>query len=152
MLEIKNLSFRYPGNELLLNKISIALVPGRIYGLLGKNGAGKSTLLKIMTGLVFPGKGICSYNGVNVSDRPVSVLEDLYFVPEDLFVPAVTPLQFVAITASFYPNFDKVAFLEYLKMLDVDPQRSMDKQSFGQQKKAMIAFAVAANTNLLFMD
>lgn len=36
--------------------------------------------------------------------------------------------------------------------MDVDPAAVMDKMSFGQQKKAMIAFGLAANTSVLIMD
>jgi ABC-2 type transport system ATP-binding protein len=87
-----------------------------------------------------------------VAGRPVSVLEDVYFLAEDLFVPSLTPAQFVANTAGFYPGFNKGDFYQYLKALDVDLDGVMDKQSYGQQKEAMIAFGLATNTSLLIMD
>jgi ABC-2 type transport system ATP-binding protein len=152
MIEIKNLSFAYPHKSLLFKDLDLILNKGHIYGLLGKNGAGKSTLLKNMTGLAFSAKGNCLFNGINVSSRPVSVLEDIYFIAEELYVPSLTPVQFVANTAGFYPKFSQSDFYHYLKVLDVDLDAVMDKQSYGQQKKAMIAFGLATNTNLLIMD
>src|SRR6185437_15066255 len=152
MIEINHLDFGYRNKPLLFKDLSLALNTGHIYGLLGKNGAGKSTLLKNMTGLAFPKKGNCLYNGINVSKRPVGVLRDIYFIAEELFVPSLTPVQFVANTAGFYPNFSQEDFYHYLKMLEVDLGGKMDKQSYGQQKKAMIAFGLATNTNLLIMD
>ena len=152
MIQIENLSFGYKNKPLLFEGLNLSLNKGHIYGLLGKNGAGKSTLLKNMTGLAFPQRGSCLYHGINVSNRPVSVLEDLYFIAEELFVPALTPVQFVANTAGFYPKFSQRDFYHYLKMLEVDLDGTMDRQSFGQQKKAMIAFGLATNTNLLIMD
>ncbi|MGZ3778848.1 MAG: ABC transporter ATP-binding protein [Mucilaginibacter sp.] len=152
MIEIKKLSFAYPRQPLLFKDLDLHLGKGHIYGLLGKNGAGKSTLLKNMVGLAFPKDGNCLFNGVNVAKRPVSVLQDLYFIAEELFVPALTPVQFVANTAGFYPKFNQSDFYHYLKLLDVDLDGVMDKQSFGQQKKAMIAFGLATNTALLIMD
>ncbi len=152
MIEINNLSFRYKKKQLLFNGLSLTLKEGRIYGLLGKNGAGKSTLLKNMTGLAFPESGNCLFNGINVSKRPVKVLEGIYFIPEELFVPSLTPAQFVDNTAGFYPKFSKSDFYNYLNALDVDLDGIMDKQSYGQQKKAMIAFGLATNTSLLLMD
>jgi ABC-2 type transport system ATP-binding protein len=89
---------------------------------------------------------------MNVSGRPVSVLEDIYFLAEELFVPNLTPAQFVANTAYFYPHFSTADFYHYLNALDVNVDAVMDKQSFGQQKKAMIAFGLATNTSLLIMD
>lgn len=152
MLQINNLSFGYTRRSVLFNDLNLQLRDGHIYGLLGKNGAGKSTLLKIMMGLVFPVKGNCLFNGTNVSGRPVSVLEDVFFIAEELFVPSLTPVQFVANTAGFYPNFSQDLFFQYLKLLDVDLYGVMTKQSYGQQKKAMIAFGLATNTHLLIMD
>jgi ABC-2 type transport system ATP-binding protein len=152
MIQINSLSFGYRHKSLLFKDLNLYLNKGHIYGLLGKNGAGKSTLLKNITGLAFPAKGNCLFNGINVADRPVSVLEDIYFIAEELFVPSLTPDQFVKSTAGFYPKFNKDDYFNYLKALDVDQNAIMDKQSFGQQKKAMIAFGLAANTSLLLMD
>src|SRR5438128_1437949 len=106
MLEIKNLHFKY-GKLPLLNNINLKIKEGHIYGLLGKNGAGKSTLLKNITGLAFSSQGSCTYKGINVANRPVSVLEDIFFIAEELFVPSLTPARFVANTAGFYPNFNE---------------------------------------------
>jgi ABC-2 type transport system ATP-binding protein len=152
MIQIENLSFGYRNKKQLFEGLNLFLNKGHIYGLLGKNGAGKSTLLKNMTGLAFPKKGDCLFNGINVSSRPVSVLEDIYFLAEELFVPALTPVQFVVNTAGFYPKFSKSDFYQYLKVFDIDMDAVMDSQSFGQQKKTMIAFGLATNTSLLIMD
>ena len=152
MLEINNLHFGYSRKTLLFRGLDLALQDGHVYGLLGKNGAGKSTLLKNMTGLAFPLKGHCLLNGVNVSDRPVAVLEDFFFIAEELFMPSLTPVEFVKNTAGFYPNFDQDNFYHYLKLLEVDQYGNLSRQSFGQQKKAMIAFGLATNTNLMIMD
>jgi ABC-2 type transport system ATP-binding protein len=152
MIEIRNLHFGYSSQQLLFQDLNLTLKEGHIYGLLGKNGAGKSTLLKNIAGLAFPKNGSCLFNGANVANRPVSVLEDIYFIAEELFVPSLTPVQFVSNTAGFYPKFHQSDFYHYLKMLDVDLDAVMDKQSFGQQKKAMIAFGLATNTSLFIMD
>jgi len=152
MIQINNLSFGYTRKSLLFKDLNLSLTQGHIYGLLGKNGAGKSTLLKNITGLAFPESGNCLFNGVNVANRPVSVLQNIYFIAEDIYVPALTPVQFVGNTAGFYPKFSKSDFYHYLKVLDVDLDGVMDKQSYGQQKKAMIAFGLATNTSLLIMD
>jgi len=152
MLIIKDLHFGYPRKPLLLENINLELRQGHIYGLLGKNGAGKSTLLKNMIGLADPAKGSCQYNAAPVKGRPVKVLEDIYFIAEELYVPSLTPTQFVANTACFYPKFSQPDFYHYLDVLAVDRNGIMDRQSFGQQKKAMIAFGLATHTDLLLMD
>ncbi|TPE44242.1 ABC transporter ATP-binding protein [Pontibacter mangrovi] len=152
MIEIQELSFGYPGKPLLFQNLHLSLSQGHIYGLLGKNGAGKSTLLKNMVGLCFPRHGRCAIHGKSVSGRPVDLLEDLYFIPEEIYVPALTPQKFVSSTACFYPNFCEDSFYRYLQEFEVPQHAVLSKLSFGQQKKAIIAFGLAANTRLLVMD
>src|SRR3954454_10840693 len=45
------LTKRYPPDKVVLENISISLLPGAKIGVLGYNGAGKSTLLRILAGL-----------------------------------------------------------------------------------------------------
>ncbi|NOW97927.1 ATP-binding cassette domain-containing protein [Mucilaginibacter sp. SG564] len=152
MIQIQNLDFAYKKGRPVFTRLNLDLLPGHIYGLLGKNGAGKSTLLKSMAGLAFPQAGKCMINGIDASKRPVSLLEDLFFLPEEIYVPALTSAQFLRSTATFYPKFSLTDYYVYLKTLDVDADAVMDRMSYGQQKKAMIAFGLATNTSVLIMD
>ena len=110
MIEIRNLSFGYPNKPLLFKDLALTLNKGHIYGLLGKNGAGKSTLLKNITGLAFPAKGSCLFNGTNVANRPVSVLEDIYFIAEELYVPSLHRFSLLQILPDFIQNSTKKTF------------------------------------------
>ncbi|HEY5706129.1 MAG TPA: sugar ABC transporter ATP-binding protein [Terrimicrobiaceae bacterium] len=47
----------------VLHRVSFALEPGRVYGLIGENGAGKSTLMKILAGYEAPSGGELRING-----------------------------------------------------------------------------------------
>ncbi|MDB5262541.1 MAG: transporter ATP-binding protein [Adhaeribacter sp.] len=152
MIQIENLSFGYSKRAILFKDLHLSLSKGHIYGLLGKNGAGKSTLLKNIIGLAFPFKGSVHINGLTVANRSPQVLENLYFIPEEIYVPAVTAAKFVSSTAGFYPNFNVAEFYQYLKEFEVYREAVLDKLSFGQQKKVMIAFGLATNTPLLVMD
>jgi len=152
MVRIRNLHFGYSRRALQLENLSLDLVPGRIYGLLGKNGAGKSTLLKNIVGLAFPQAGTCEVNGQAAAQRRPSTLQELFFLPEDVKAPAATAHELAASTGAFYPRFDQGAFTGYLAELDVPANTRLDKLSFGQQKKALIAFALATNTGLLVLD
>ncbi|MBS1521775.1 MAG: ABC transporter ATP-binding protein [Bacteroidetes bacterium] len=152
MIQIKNLDFWYKKGKPVFKNLSLSLNPGHIYGLLGKNGAGKSTLLKSISGLAFPVSGKCLVNGMDSNRRMVSMLEDMFFIPEDIYAPALTPGQFARNTAGFYPKFSLTDFYANLKILDVDPELAMSSQSYGQQKKVIIAFGLATNTSVLIMD
>lgn len=152
MIEITNLTFGYSKNSLLFKNLNLKLEAGHIYGLLGKNGAGKSTLLKNLAGLVYPLAGHCTLNQYNAADRLPAFLQELFFIPEELFMPALTAIQFMKSTAHFYPNFNVEQFHKMLKQFDVPDDKQLHKLSFGQQKKIMISFGLATNTSLLIMD
>jgi ABC-2 type transport system ATP-binding protein len=152
MIRINKLCFGYKRNKLLYRDLELSLNPGKIYGLLGKNGAGKSTLLKSLTGLLFPLSGTITVNGFKPSQRKPSFLRTIYFIPEEVYVPALTIDGYVRLFAPFYPSFDKGLLDTYLEKLDVHTDDKLTKLSFGQQKKFIIAFALACNTSVLIMD
>ena len=152
MIEIKNLSFGYHRNKLLYKKLQLTLQSGNIYGLLGRNGAGKSTLLKNIIGLLFPVEGKILVNGFIPGRRLPSFLETIYFIPEEVHVPSLTISRYLNLFAPFYPLFNKEDFFSYLESLDVKTAAKLSTLSFGQQKKFIIAFALACNTKVLLLD
>jgi ABC-2 type transport system ATP-binding protein len=151
MVELSQLTFGY-SKQKLFDNLSLSLKPGHIYGLLGMNGAGKSTLLKNIAGLVFPWSGTCTVNGLIAAKRLPSFLQELFFVPEDIYLPAITAKQFAKSTGHFYPKFDHQQFIQVLADFGIPADRPLTKLSYGQQKKALIAFGLATNTSLLIMD
>lgn len=152
MIEVSNLTFGYHKKSLLFKNLNLSLRVGHIYGLLGKNGAGKSTLLKNLAGLVYPLEGSCTVNGYTSAKRLPAFLQELFFIPEELYMPALTAAQFAESTGHFYPNFDKQQFLTMLDQFGAPVDQQLHKLSFGQQKKVMISFGLATNTGLLIMD
>jgi len=152
MIQIEHLDFWYKKGRQVFQDLSLSLDAGHVYGLLGKNGAGKSTLLKCIAGLAFPARGKCLVKGMASARRSVSLMEELFFLPEEIYVPQLTPGQFLKGTAPFYPNFSITDFYANLRTLEVDPGAIMTRMSFGQQKKFIIAFGLATHTSLLIMD
>ena len=152
MIEIKDLSFGYSRKKFLYRKLNLKLNAGNIYGLLGKNGAGKSTLLKTFIGLLFPTAGSISVDGFVPRKRLPSFLETIYFIPEEVYVPSLTVNRYINLFSPFYPAFSKEQLFDYLSRLDVETNKKLNTLSFGQQKKFIIAFALACNTKVLLLD
>ncbi|KAF5036390.1 Vitamin B12 import ATP-binding protein BtuD [anaerobic digester metagenome] len=153
MINISNLSFRYGKKEVLTN-ICMKLETGKIYGLLGENGVGKTTLLKIICGLQEPSGGSCAVFNENPFRRKPSFLNRIYYLPEETeyIQNDFTIKYFAKINAPFYPKFDNIKLDTILKEFDVDSDRKLNKLSYGQTKKAAIAFAIATNVDLLLLD
>ena len=152
MIQIENLSFGYSKKKLLYKNLTLTLNEGSIYGLLGKNGAGKSTLLKNLVGLLFPTDGTITINGYSPKKRLPSFLQTIYFIPEEVNVPGLTIHKYMNLFEPFYPAFNKEQFYNYLNQLDVKDLGKLNTLSFGQQKKFIIAFALACNTKILLLD
>ncbi|NMC37794.1 MAG: ABC transporter ATP-binding protein [Bacteroidales bacterium] len=66
-LEVKDLTFTYPGNTTpALKNISFQVRQGEIVALAGPNGAGKSTLVRLLTRLYDPDSGVIKYDGTDI--------------------------------------------------------------------------------------
>ena len=153
MIDIQHISFGYRSQNDIFQELTLQLHAGRIHGLLGKNGAGKTTLLKLISGTLFPYSGTISTLGFVPAKRNPLMLRELYFLPEDIFLPALSIQNYVNVYAPFYPHFDHKQFDDILQEFEL-PSRKQKLQtlSHGQKKKVQIAFSIAANTRLLIMD
>lgn len=66
-IEVKNVSFRYPGTEkAALCDVSFEIRKGETIAVVGENGAGKSTLVKILSGVLIPDQGEILVDGKNL--------------------------------------------------------------------------------------
>ena len=152
MIEIQNLSFSYKKTP-VFSDISLSFPEGNIYGLLGENGVGKTTLLKIICGLQRPTSGTSTVDGVTSHLRLPSMLQRIVFLPDEVKLPDnSTPQRYVDELAPFYPHFAQGTFLHLMQELEVEPDRKFKEMSFGQQKKSLIAAALALGTEYVLLD
>lgn len=151
MVKIENVDFGYRRRP-LFHDLNLELGQDRIYGLLGRNGAGKTTLLKLIAGLLFPHKGTISVMDMNPMKSEPSFLDKIFLLPEEFELPRMNMNQFAKVYGAMYSNFSDVELFKLMKELDVEADHNFHQMSFGQKKKAYIAFAIACNTPLLVMD
>ncbi len=157
MITIKNLSFFYKKNNLVLDNINCNLQEGRIYGLLGKNGVGKTTLLHLIAGLKFPKLGTITFENKEKSTIPkarkVDFLQDIFFLNEEMPESNFTIKQMEKYNSVFYPKFSVEDFDNYLREFEIeDKNQKINKLSFGTKKKVYVAFGLACNTKLILLD
>ncbi|GAB3336530.1 ABC transporter ATP-binding protein [Larkinella ripae] len=152
MIEISRLTFGYTPQKTMFRDLDLSLKPGSIYGLLGKNGAGKSSLLRLMGGMLYPTAGTVSVAGFSPRKREPAFLQELYYVPEEIYLPSVSLNRYIATMGPFYPHFSEAQFRKYLAEFDVPPDQKLTAMSYGQKKKVIISFGLATNTRVLIMD
>ena len=151
MIEIRDLTFGY-GRQKLFDHLDLSLDQGNIYGLLGKNGAGKTTLLKLICGLRTAQTGSVRVLGHDASFRSAHMLDEIFSVPEDLFIPPLVPRVYVALYAPFYPRFSHEEFRQYMTELELEQDKKLSTLSYGQKKKFALAFALATGCRVLLLD
>lgn len=151
MIEIKDLAFSY-GKTPVLKSITTTLEEGRIYGLLGENGVGKTTLLTLLCGLKKVCSGSISTDGENPFDRTPTLLQNQFYLPDEVLPVAMKAECFAKERGAFWPDYDHSKFLEIMKEFENDPAKKMNQMSAGQLKKTYISLALACGCKYIFMD
>lgn len=155
-----DLSYRYPGGEPALRRVSFTVDGGRRLAVLGPNGAGKSTLLLHMNGLLLPDRG-----SVTIGDLPV--LEDtlrqvrrrvglVFQDPDDqLFLPTLLEdVAFGPLNDGADPADAETAARELLESLGLQhaAERAAHHLSGGERRLAAMATVLATHPDVLVLD
>ena len=69
VLELKNLSYYYEKDRLILDDISESFESGKMYVILGPSGCGKTTLLSLLGGLDVPTGGAVLFEGQEIRKK-----------------------------------------------------------------------------------
>ena len=152
MIEIQNISFGYSKQHEIYSGFSLSIDRGGIYGLLGRNGSGKSTLLYLICGLLAPTDGHVDIDGTPTDKRLPKTMRDLYLVPEEAELPALSRKQFTDLHRDYYPTFSEDDLKTCLEEFQVPSTDNFANLSMGERKKFALSFALAANTPYLLMD
>jgi zinc transport system ATP-binding protein len=161
VLSATGVSFSY-GNEPALSDVSIAVRTGEFAALAGPNGSGKSTLLRIVLGLLAPDTGSVELFGA----RP-GHLRDRWrvgYVPQRLRIAPDLPASVEEVVAAgrlakqgwWRPSraADREAVDHALESVALTGfrRRRLGELSGGEQQRALIAKALAAEPELLVLD
>ncbi|MCL2173202.1 MAG: ABC transporter ATP-binding protein [Nitrososphaerota archaeon] len=156
-VELKNVTKCY--NEIVaVNKLSLNIRPGEIFGLLGPNGSGKSTTLKMLMGLVTPTSGTVNVLGINVQQNPVDVKRLVGYVPESPsiyeFLTGIEYLDFIGDIYGMSAEDKQQRITEYLKALQLDGREGdmINSYSDGMKKKIALISAFIHKPKLLILD
>ena len=79
LIQCKNVSKSF-GEKVALDKVSVDIPEGKIFGLLGPNGAGKTTLIRIINRITIPNGGDVLFDGRPITQDDV---EKIGYLPEE---------------------------------------------------------------------
>ena len=156
-LRIDSLVFAY-GQRWLFEGFSAQAGPG-VTWVQGANGSGKSTLLRLLAGALAPRHGSFELAGCRYAagDRaaPLAWRQQAFWCLSD---PPPTPWLTVAECLGFvgatYPGFDAARLREQVDALGLEKALAtpLREASLGQQRKTLLALALALPVKLLLLD
>jgi len=152
-IKIEDLSKQIKG-ALILDKVSITLTSGKIYGLRGKNGSGKTMLMRAMAGLLIPDSGSVIINGKTLH-KDISFPESIGILIENpSFLPQYTGFKNLKLLAGLTGGISDEDIKTALDRVGLDPEdkRTYRKYSLGMKQKLGIANAIMGEPDIIILD
>ncbi len=163
-IEMKNLTFRYPGGSYdSLTDVSFTIQAGENVGIIGKTGSGKTTLVDLLLRTYNVPDGTVFLDGYDVNDIPIrTVRKYAAYVPQDNFLFSDT----IANNISFASDTtDQAVIEEAARLSDVHDNISEFTEGYatvlgergvtvsgGQKQRISIARALMKDANILVLD
>jgi len=155
MITTKNLSKSY-GDTLAVDRLTLDIPAGEVFGLLGPNGAGKTTTIRMLSALIGPTGGEATVVGYDVKTQGTDVRRNVGILTE-------TPGMYDRLSAdrnlSFFAKLYEVEDIprqveKYLQMLGLWERRHEEVGTFskGMRQKLAIARALLHEPKVLYLD
>lgn len=157
MIQLQELTKDY-GTTVAVNKLSLSISAGEIYGFIGPNGAGKTTTIRMMGGIIAPTAGRIIIGGLDMARDPVAAKKMIGFVPDRPFLyEKLTGMEFLNFSADLYDvnpgTFPQKAeqLLRQFALWDWADEL-IEAYSHGMKQRLIIASALLHDPQILIID
>jgi sodium transport system ATP-binding protein len=161
MITIHELTKRfYSGGQAILavDRLSLTVAAGEVYGLLGPNGAGKTTTIRMIVGLLRPDAGYAEVAGFRTSDSPEEVKSRVGLVSaNDGVYPWLTVREMLLFFADLYgvppleAHDNLYALAELFDLIELLGRRCA-VLSTGQRQRVTLARALIHAPPVMLLD
>ncbi|AFY49493.1 ABC-type bacteriocin/lantibiotic exporter with N-terminal double-glycine peptidase domain [Nostoc sp. PCC 7524] len=162
-IQLKNLTFYYPGRLKLLENLSVTIPGGQVIAFMGKSGCGKSTIAKLLTRLYPLQSGEIFIGDRALSDLPLDCLrQQVVLVPQDSFFLHRSIIDNFRLSV---PNATIEEIIEACRVAGADEFICQFPQQYetilgvvganisgGQKQRIAIARAILKNPPILILD
>ena len=157
MIQLHELTKDY-GTTVAVNKLSLNVSAGEIYGFIGPNGAGKTTTIRMMGGILAPTSGKIIIGGLDMSQNPVEAKIMIGFVPDRPFLyEKLTGREFLHFSANLYnvsPDTLPQKAEQLLRQFALWDwaDEIIEAYSHGMKQRLIIAAALLHDPQILIID
>ncbi len=151
MIEIRNLVKRFPETA-AIDRVTLEIPEGGVFGLVGTNGAGKSTLLRLIAGVLAPTSGEILVDGEPVWENEAAKRR-IALIPDDAwFFPNATAPEMAAFLRDARGALDMARFRALADAFGLEPARPIRTYSRGMRKQLSVALGMATEARYLLCD
>jgi len=143
------------GDFVAVDKLSLSINSGEIFGLLGPNAAGKSTVIRLLAGILQANSGEAHILGLDLFSQTDSIKQRIGYVAQQFSLyPDLTVLENIVFYAGLYGVEDKVRLNYLLDLYDLSQFKNKlaGLLSGGYKRRLAIACATTHDPELIFLD
>lgn len=140
------------GDTVAVDRLTLDLPAGKIYGLLGRNGSGKTSLLSVLASYRRASSGSLTVGGVDPFEN-AEVMRQTSFIRDSLDVNSTEKVKSVLTFADgLRPSFDREYATRLLDTFELDPGKRVITLSRGQKSRLGAILGLAARASLTILD
>ncbi len=154
MIELQDVEKRF-GPHLAVDRLTLSVRAGEIYGLLGHNGAGKSTAIGMMLGQVWPTRGEIKICGFDVTTRRRQALQPVGAIFESpAFYDYLSGRRNLEILSSYTAPTSPARIQEVIEWVGLTGRENGKVRTYSHGMRARLALAQALlpGPKLLILD
>jgi ABC-2 type transport system ATP-binding protein len=155
-ISINDLTKHY-GAVVGVERLSLDIHPGEVFGFLGSNGAGKTTTMRVLLDLLRPTSGTATILGFDCQRQGLEARRRIGYLPGEMPIyPELTGARYLSFLSALGPQAISGARVEALlrrfDMSDQDLKRRMRDYSHGMKRKLGLIQALMADAPVLILD
>ena len=152
LVQAKSLTKKF-GDFTALDRCSLEIQKGEVFGLLGPNGAGKSTFLRLLLGFLKPTAGTAEICGSDCLHQRVEVHKMVSYLPGDArLFRMMRARKMLEIFCGFRDDASFEKAVEISDRLELDLSRWVGLMSTGMRQKLALAITLCSETPLVILD